>query len=179
MGRNVNSEGGIEMARNIGVLIQMDCRHGTDYLTVRPAERDASNGNIVSFVSSLDWAEKLEFDGLRLSGHFSTFDDGPTLVGFGPSYIDRYHFELTDLEKAVKTMRKIHKELNKETGEPGDVFAAFYRAIGANWAIIPKPGENLRDISENPIYLELAGAKSQIRRLIETKLKEMELQPSE
>jgi hypothetical protein len=113
------------------VNIEMESRHGIKYLVVRAMKREMTDGRLDNHplnASHSAFSDTAAVASLELSGSFTN----DRLIGFAPLYYDVTFIDFSRSKSMMATLAKIHRELVKaEAREPGDVFMAFCKAIGA------------------------------------------------
>ena len=131
------------MDDRIVVSIEVETRHNFKYVVVRVMRREFKVENGPVFIGDVSgrladhplnisptYAEDLPFASLELSGSFSSIDG--KLTGLYPIYHDAYAVDLRQATAMAKMLAKIEKARAKaEASEPGDIFMAFCKAVGA------------------------------------------------
>lgn len=122
--------------RTIGVIIERSNNYGTEYVHVRTMLREGEADSPINCSwGMLNAREANAIADLELHG-FVTDMDG-RFIAFEPSYRNAFSVELSRAEAMVRTLKRVHAVLKKdEAYEPGDVFTAFCKAIGAKWTVI-------------------------------------------
>ncbi len=121
-----------------GLMIKTELKYGTDWITVHVMKRQEREGMLLPDMhplncNGLEWETELLGKGdMELFGMVSEYDgrfDAPKA-----QYGSVHGIDERRATAMAKMLNKINKAIHKaEAREPGDVFTAFAKAIGAQW----------------------------------------------
>lgn len=152
----------------IGLLIEAELLHGTDYVTVRVMGRINDQDHPINLVRDL--GQDIELDGLMMRGHiYMLRDGGARLIGYEPEYRDVYAVNQRKAALMSKTLLKVERAcLKANATEPGDVFMALAKAIGASFAI-HRVGDRVASMMSEDRwrFMSLTEGRNYYRSLIE------------
>lgn len=123
-----------ETKSTLGVQISRQQRSGCEYVVCRVMQRQGEARHPLNATDR--WDGKIFAENLVLEGYVSEYGDHVFCL-FDPGYRDIYSASLGKVRRMADTLKRIEARiLRDEAREPGDVFLAFCKAIGATWAVV-------------------------------------------
>jgi hypothetical protein len=126
-----------ELKYSFGLMLEQCNSYGTERLTVRVMKREEGKNHPLNVSGSI-WgsAEDCVRDALVLEGYVS--DSNAKFYLHEVCYRDVHSIDLRRVGFMQSMLTRIGKALTKaEAREPGDMFVAFAKAIGATWLCQP------------------------------------------
>jgi len=120
----------------LGFLIETSTHYGTEYLHCRLIERNEKGQIRNPLDDRYTDGHPMAFENFEIAGHFAVMSDGPTLIGFMPQFSPYRVDTESQCRRMLKTLERCRKQTDKDrAGDPGDVFLAIARAVGATFAL--------------------------------------------
>jgi hypothetical protein len=162
----------------VGLMVQRVMRHGTEYVDVSVMVREDDADCPYGMPHWYAYDGKPFLDGLCMRGsvHVPYQDSGPPVFyADGALFYDVYSIGLAQSKAMTATLTKVGKQVERDNAhEPGDVFLALARAVGAQWVCVPHrdryKGGAWRDTSW--IWYGLTDGRNMYRSVIEGALRE-------
>jgi len=167
-----------EQKKTVCLLVQRINRHGTEYIDVSAMTREAEH----DFPCGSTWYShegKPLLEGLCLRGsvHVPFHDENrdPSFYLSSPAFYESYCVEMAQAKAMTATLTKVAKQIERDNArEPGDMFLALARAIGAQAVCMPYRGRLSGGMWRDTrwIWYGLTDGRNQYRYMIEEALRE-------
>jgi hypothetical protein len=172
--RTINME---EPKKVVGLMVQRVMRHGTEYVDVSVMFR-ADDASYPRGCSWYAYEGKPYLDGLCIRGsiHVPYQDSGPPVFyPDGALFYGQTSIGLAVSKAMTAMLAKIAKQVERDNAhEPGDVFLALARAVGAQWVCAPHRDRVVGGEWRNTrwIWYGLTDGRNMYRSVIEGALRE-------
>lgn len=134
-----------EPKKSVGLMVLRSMRYGTEYIEVVVMNREDDAEYPVGVSSWYAFEGKPFLDGLKMRGYVYVYEQrAPEFVDSKPAYYDLHCIEASHAKAMATMLGKIGKQAEKDhASEPGDLFLAFARAVGAQWVCTPRRDHRL------------------------------------